>query len=148
MDRFLFLVLGQRTIVVFFVLQNGFCLLWIFHKPLPFAMFVLYCLEHTGGISTSCPVRQKTNSSKSSLSSKEHLYGKCSQWVQYKDQDWTLCRHLQYIIIFSHIYIFIYIVPLNFDKKKILKNCEEYPSIALRQFIFLKRMTYKKRLLK
>lgn len=102
-----FSVIGQSTIVVFFVLQNGFCLLWIFYKPLPYAMFVLYCLEHTGGISTSCSVRQKTNSSKSNLSSKEHLYGKCSQWVQYKDQDWTLCRHLQYIILFSHIYIFI-----------------------------------------
>lgn len=52
---------------------------------------------------------------------------------------------LLYFLTFISLYT---LFLLTLIKKKFLKNCEEYPSIALRQFIFLKRMTYKKRLLK
>lgn len=132
MDRFLFLVLGQRTIVVFFVLQNGFCLLWVFHKPLPSATFVLYCLEHTGGISTSCSVRQKTNSSKSSLSSKEHPYGKCSAFrikedirvsgfnIRIKNEHCVVIFNiLLYFLSFTSFYT---LFLLTLIKKKVLKK--------------------------
>lgn len=154
MDRFLFLVLGQRTIVVFFVLQNGFCLLWVFHKPLPSATFVLYCLEHTGGISTSCSVRQKTNSSKSSLSSKEHLYGKWSAFrikedirvsgfnIRIKNEHCVVIFNiLLYFLSFTSFYT---LFLLTLIKKNFLKNCEAFPSNALRQCIFWKKNDLRK----
>lgn len=148
--------MDRELLSVFFVLQNGFCLLWVFHKPLPSATFVLYCLEHTGGISTSCSVRQKTNSSQSSLSSKEHLYGKWSAFrikedirvsgfnIRIKNEHCVVIFNmLLYFLSFTSFYTLFLLTLI----KKVLKKLWGI-SLNCATAYFEKRMTYKKRLLK